>query len=212
MGKNTNKEDIVLIQKTVDGNREAENCLYEKYKQVVCNYIINKYSNYSDIDDDVSEIMVRVFTNLCSYNEDKSKFKTWVISITKNYLIDKWRQYQNCITLTAGNTVTLDGSIDVSSFVTSDNTGEIEIGLNGTSVNGFAVSSTSCEFENCSSLNYLSQQVTTTDFQLLDMKYSMGYSYNEIGCEFNLTSNTVSNRVNYVKSKLKKNNKEEIFQ
>jgi len=36
------------------------------------------------------------------------------------------------------------------------------------------------------------------------MKYVQGYGYNEIGQEFNLTSVTVSNKVNYIKSKLKK--------
>lgn len=211
MSKSTNKEDIILIQRIINGNREAETYLYKKYKKIVNNYIINKYSNYSDIEDDVSEIMVRVFINLCKYDATKSMFKTWVISITKNYLIDKWRQYQNCITLTAGNTVTLDGSIDTLSFVTSSNTCEIGMELNGTTNVGFSISSTSYEFENCSSISYLSSQVNTADFHLLDMKYAQGYSYNEIGSEFNLTSNTVSNRVNYVKSKLKKNNKEEIF-
>jgi DNA-directed RNA polymerase specialized sigma24 family protein len=36
------------------------------------------------------------------------------------------------------------------------------------------------------------------------MKYVQGYDYNEIGKEFNLTSSTISNKVNYIKTKLKK--------
>ena len=131
--KNTEK-DICLIQKTIKGNREAENCLYEKYKKIVSSYILKNYSEYYDLDDDVSEIMVRIFTKLATYDKNKSKFKTWVISITKNYLIDKWRQYRNCITYTAGNTITLDGSVGISNFVTSDNTGEIDL-LNNNSDN-----------------------------------------------------------------------------
>ena len=38
------------------------------------------------------------------------------------------------------------------------------------------------------------------------MKYIGGYSHCEIGKEFNLTSSTVSNRINYIKTKLKKKN------
>jgi DNA-directed RNA polymerase specialized sigma24 family protein len=38
------------------------------------------------------------------------------------------------------------------------------------------------------------------------MKYLQGYDYNEIGKEFNVSSSTVSNKVNYIKTKLKKQN------
>ena len=175
MKKDTERGDLHLIQETLNGNREIENLLYIKYKDVVNSYIRKKYSNNSDIEDDVSEIMVRVFMNLCSYDKKKSKFKTWVISITKNYLIDKWRQYQNCITLTAGNTVTLDGCESVAFFTSSFTSGEIELDNSTYSV------SCSSDFENCNTLNYISTQVDTVDYQLLDMKYVRGYNYNEIG-------------------------------
>lgn len=205
MKKNTERGDLHLIQETLNGNRETENCLYEKYKKVVNNYIRKKYSDYPEIDDDISEIMVRVFMNLCTYDEKKSKFKTWVISISKNYLIDKWRQYQNCITFTAGNTVTLDDCEGVAFFTSSFTSDEFEVSNNGYST------SSSAEFENCNTLTYLSSQVNTADYQLLDMKYAQGYNYTEIGNEFNLSSSTISNRVNYLKSKLKKNNGEEVL-
>jgi len=68
------------------------------------------------------------------------------------------------------------------------------------------------EFENCSSINYISDQITPQDFTLLDMKYVQGYDYNEIGAEFDVTSSTISNRVNYIKTKLKKNNPEIIYE
>ena len=203
--RTTENEDIHLIQKTIDGNREAENFLYEKYNKIVTHYIINKYSNYYDIEDDVSEIMVRVFTSLHTYNKAKSKFKTWVITISKNYLIDKWRQYQNCITLSAGNTVDLE-NYQTLSFATSG-----EVDLTNTSYSTTVwTTDTSC-FENSNVVTYLSSQMAGDDFQMLDMKYVQGYNYNEIGSEFNLTSNTISNRVNYVKSKLKKNHKEDVI-
>jgi len=72
---------------------------------------------------------------------------------------------------------------------------------------------TSCnsEYENCSSVNYISSQLSPSDFALLDMKYVQGYDYCEIGKEFNLTSSTVSNRVNYIKTKLKKSASEIIM-
>lgn len=61
------------------------------------------------------------------------------------------------------------------------------------------------DFENCNMLNYITTQLDSKDFCMLNMHYNMGYSYSEIGSEFNMTSTTVSNRVNYVKYKLKNN-------
>jgi DNA-directed RNA polymerase specialized sigma24 family protein len=62
-----------------------------------------------------------------------------------------------------------------------------------------------------SSINYISSQISEDDFKYLNLKYIEGYNYSEIGDFFNVTSSTVSNRVNYIKTKLKKNNKEIIF-
>lgn len=169
----------------------------------------HKYSNYSDIDDDVSEIMIKIFYGLNSFDKTKSKFKSWVISIAKNYMVDKWR----C------NTITLNSSDNVVNFsnsngfstsntidATSNNSGNMFIG-DGI----FSMTYDSSCYENCSSVNYISEQLSPQDFMLLDMKYVQGYDYCEIGKEFNLTSTTVSNKVNYIKTKIKKNYSKDIY-
>ena len=85
----TEQEDVVLIQNVLNGNQIAEETLYNKYKKVVKGFIKNRYSNSIDIDDDISEIMIRIFLNLKFFDCTKSKFNSWVISISKNYMIDK---------------------------------------------------------------------------------------------------------------------------
>lgn len=209
------QEDIEVIQNILNGNQQAQEILYEKYKLSVTNFLKRKYSVYYDLDDDVSEIMIKVFMNLENYDKTKSKFRSWVFTIAKNHMVDKWRN--NSITLTGTNTncvisysTTTTGDISGnSSFITSSNTGAIDINNNFTTTN---CCSADYEFENCSSINFISDQLTPQDFTLLDMKYAQGYSYNEIGSEFNLSSNTVSNKVNYIKTKLKKNNPEIIYE
>jgi RNA polymerase sigma-70 factor (ECF subfamily) len=187
----TEQEDIILIQNILNGNQIAEKTLYDKYKKRITNFIKTKYSNCCDVEDDVSEIMIRVFINLKSFDCSKSKFSSWVFSIAKNYMIDKWRCNANTLYLE-----------NVLSYVTSINyshTGALE-------PSGNSIISDSNNLENLSSISYISTQLSPQDFTLLDMKYVQGYDYNEIAKEFNLTSTTISNRVNYVKSKLKKNN------
>lgn len=206
------QEDTELIQNILNDNPQAQEILYEKYSKQVKYFLIKKYSTCSDIDDDVSEIMIKVFMNLRSYDITKSKFKSWVFSITKNHMIDKWRS--DTITLTGSNTnCTYSYSTTAAdigtNFITSNNTGTIDINNCSYTTNTY---SADYDFENCSSINYITDQLTPQDYTFLNMKYIQGYNYTEIGNEFNVTSSTVSNRVNYIKTKLKKNNPEIIYE
>jgi RNA polymerase sigma factor (sigma-70 family) len=202
------QEDMILIQNILNGNLKAQEELYNKYKKLVKSFLKSKYSVYYDLDDDISEIMIKIFINLKSFDSTKSKFKSWVFSIAKNYMIDKWRNSSCTATLTTGN-ISFTSSIDANNITISNNencnftTNNLMFGTNYISCN--------MEFENNSSINYISSQISSQDFTLLDMKYVQGYDYCEIGKEFNVTSSTISNRVNYIKTKLKKNNPEIIY-
>ena len=177
------QEDTILIQNILEGNLGAQETLYNKYRKIVKDYILSKYSTYYDIDDDVSEIMIKIFLNLRKFNHNKSKFKTWVITITKNYIIDKWR-----ISSRVKNESLSSCDYSNSYFTTSNATTDL----------------TPCAFENINTLNFISTQISPSDYTLLEMKYIQGYNYNEIGNEFQLTSSTISNKINYIKTKLKK--------
>lgn len=191
----------------MSGNLTAQKELYKKYKKIVTDFIRNKY-NSCELDDDVSEIMIKVILSLSTFDSQKSKFKSWVLSIAQNYMIDKWR---------CG--VVLHSSPEYSQSYNSG--GEYDgINLSNSmpewtntivtcttiSSNNLLTVSNNCDFENCDSISHISSQISSTDYTLLDMKYVQGYEYCEIGKEFNISSNTASNRVNYLKTKLKKNN------
>lgn len=193
------QEENNLIQSTLDGNSKAQEILYDKYSESVRNFLKSKYSSCYDLDDDVAEIMIKVFINLNKFDVVKSKFRTWIFSIAKNHMIDKWRNSANNLTLGRNDNVSLDSQFNVG------NDGYISA---CTSNNVMFYSN--C-FENNDSVNYISTQLSAIDFRLLNMKYVQGYNYNEIGKEFNMTSSTISNRINYIKTKLKKNYSEFIF-
>lgn len=179
----------------------AQELLYNKYKKILSSYLKKNYSsNY--IEDDVSEILIKVFLGLDKFDGTKSKFSSWVISIAKNHMIDKWRS--NSVTITGSNTTcAFTGDMTSSTAYYTSTTNDF---------GDFTTTNlTDYDFENCSSINLISCQLTPQDYTLLDMKYMQGYNYDEIGSEFNLTSTTISNRVNYIKTKLKKNNPEIIF-
>jgi len=210
------QETLTLIQQVLNKNKLAEERFFKKYKKVVEDYIKYKLPkvNDDDFNDCVSNILIKIYYSLDKYNPEKSSFNSWIIAITKHYMIDAWRV--NSTSVSALNSVSfttiVDGTLPAftvtacnsDNFITANNTGNLAYTTNGT---------ITCnnEFENCSSINYISQQISPEEFTLLDMKYVQGYNYIEIGKEFNVTSSTISNRVNYIKTKLKKNIQEIIY-
>lgn len=205
------QEDIELIQNILNGNFQAQEILYNRYKKSLKKFLKSKYPVHNDIDDDISEILIKIFMNLESFDVKKSKFSSWVFSIAKNHMIDKWRN--NTITI-SGNNISYSYSTNsniadtnnFSTYITSSNSGTIDNNLFITTN-----CNTDYDFENCSSINFISKQLSAEDFTLLDMKYMQGYNYCEIGSEFNVSSSTISNRINYIKTKLKENNSEINF-
>ena len=185
----------------MSGNPTAQETVYKKYRKIVKNYILSKFPPYYDLEDDVSEIMIKVFLNVKDYDSTKSKFKSWVISITKNYLIDKWRTRTGTITVSANNTDNPYNTTTCTNALGANNV------ITFTSTNN-----ATCCFENCNAVSFVSAQLSPVDFTMLDMKYVQGYNYNEIGNEFQLTSSTISNKINYIKTKLKKNFPGDIFE
>lgn len=106
----TEKETIQKIITTDNYFEQKE--FYDKYKKIVKDFLASKYPNNYDIDDDVSEIMIKIFLGLKYYDYEKTKFKTWVINVAKNHMIDKWRKKK---TLEKFNFI--DVNIDSSSFI-----------------------------------------------------------------------------------------------
>ena len=84
--------ESVMVQKIIENNNYSNHKeFYDKYKKIVHDYIKYKYPNDCDIDDDVADIMIKVFSGLKTFDSEKTKLKTWILNITKNHMIDKWR-------------------------------------------------------------------------------------------------------------------------
>lgn len=211
------QETLTLIQQVLNKNKLAEERFFKKYKKVVEDYIKYKLPkvNDEDFNDCVSNILIKIYYSLDKYNPEKSSFNSWIIAITKHFMIDVWRVNSTSVSVLNSisfTNTTVDGSLPAftvtscnsDNFITANNTGSLAYTSNGTVA-------CNTEFENCSSINYISQQISPEEFTLLDMKYVQGYNYCEIGKEFNVTSSTISNRVNYIKTKLKKNIQEIIY-
>jgi len=198
-----NIEDSQLITQIINGNKEAERKLYKKYKELLRRYLNIKYPNNFDLDDDVSEILIKIFESYLTYDKSKSKFSTWVVSIAKNYMIDKSRKNLNN-PITAS--FTHDGNI--SFFSITNSISDINSSFTSSAINFVEPQSLyqqpDQKIENKDSLDFISNRIGLQDFHLLNMKYGQGYDYKDMEKEMKKDSSSISNRVNYLKSKLKK--------
>lgn len=199
---NTNQEDVQLIQGVMNNDTNSQNKLYNKYNSYVKNFLRKKYTTYYDLDDDVSEILIKIFLGLHTFNKDKSSFTSWVCTIAKNHMIDKWRNNDISYALTnniSSNYITSSTSYKDDNLNSYDDILTFDDTTYLTSNN-----STSCNYEMNNMASYVTSELSSNDCTLLNMKYVYGYDYCEIGNEFNISSVTASNKVNYIKSKLKK--------
>lgn len=82
-------ENIILNAKK--GNRKSQNALMDFFWEDVYNYVFFKIKSEEDAEDVTIETFTKVFTKLRLYNSDFD-FKTWVISISHNTMIDHIRR------------------------------------------------------------------------------------------------------------------------
>ncbi len=80
----SNKEDLEVIDKVLDGDIEAYAAIVEKYQDKTFRYVYSKVNNYDEAMDLTQEIFIMTMEALRSFRRE-SKFSTWFYSIMVNY-------------------------------------------------------------------------------------------------------------------------------
>lgn len=65
--------------------------IYNEYYLKVRNYILSKINNFHEAEDLCSNVFVKVYEKLDTYDKSKSSISTWIFTITRNTLIDYYR-------------------------------------------------------------------------------------------------------------------------
>ena len=71
-----------------DINKEE---IYEEYHLKVLRYINSQVNDYHLAEDLCSDVFLKVYEKLDTYNKSKAQFSTWIFTITRNRLIDYYR-------------------------------------------------------------------------------------------------------------------------
>ena len=90
-------QDLDLITRTTEGEREAFNELVLKYQKPLYSLLYRMVSNHEDASDLLQKTFVKSFTGLAGF-ERRSSFKTWLyqiaINLAKNVYRDRSRVEQ----------------------------------------------------------------------------------------------------------------------
>jgi len=184
-----------IIEKTKCGNEKAQIKLYKYYKKTLEHFIKRKYPKNYDFEDDVSEISLKIFEKLGTYDNTKSQFNTWVINVANNYMIDKSRK-KKLVYVYHNEYGTFSNDI-----IENNNSRSINIDYDTLSIEDSCRPDIS--WENVDTLSHISRSGDMNTFTMINMK-SNGYNYSEIGNEFNISESQVSNKISHFKNKIKK--------
>ena len=176
MNKNIKDDEIINLAKK--NNLICQNILYNKYRKKLTEYVINIYNQKDDVEDIVSDILIKVFLKLRLYNNKKSDFDTWVFNIMKNHMIDLWRKKVPDVIY--NDDVYYENNHSISVWVDFSET-----------------------HSDCMEFIRNENKIKKGDFNLLEMKYVYDFSYKDMSCYSDMSVSALANRVNYIKTKIK---------
>lgn len=89
-----NSED--LIKACIRQDRQAQQALYEQYKNVLYVLCLKYCANQAEAEDNLHNAFIEIFTNIQKFNH-KGSFEGWMKRITINKAIDSYKKKYNLV-------------------------------------------------------------------------------------------------------------------
>jgi RNA polymerase sigma-70 factor (ECF subfamily) len=83
--------EATLVRMAQQGDREMFASLYEAYNSRIYRYVYFRVSDEGLVEDITSDIFLKVWKNLNTYQGGQSAFMTWIYRIAHNTVIDYYR-------------------------------------------------------------------------------------------------------------------------
>jgi RNA polymerase sigma-70 factor, ECF subfamily len=81
-----------LAQKMRKGNKPAARKIFNYFNPIVLRYLTKRISNPETAEEMAQEIFLKVIKKINQFDENQGNFSAWIWQITKNTLIDFYRQ------------------------------------------------------------------------------------------------------------------------
>ncbi len=171
----SNEVDI-LINQSLEGDKEAFSELFNHYRQSVKGLLLSLSNNDFDSNDLLQETFIKAFLNLAKYN-NKYQFKVWLLSIAKNIFIDyvRRRSVKSYMSLLSYDDVheIIDENIDID------------------------------KYDICQMVALHIEELAPKYRKIVELRYYIGYDYSEIAKELSIPEGTVKNRLYRAKQLLR---------
>lgn len=92
-------DNLSLVRLSQQGDREAFARLYEMYIEYIYNYIHYRVADDMLAEDITSQVFLKVWEKLATYQPGQSPFVAWVYRIARNTVIDHYRSKKVVIAL-----------------------------------------------------------------------------------------------------------------
>jgi len=171
--------DEQLIGESLNGNSTCVGILYSRYYSKVYSRCISFTRNNEDAFDMTQDILLKAICNAGSF-EGKSKFSTWLYSITNNY----------CISQTAKRCKNHYEDINTAQHIAEEATDneEFEERVRWESIE--------------SNLDELLMSLPEDERRMLQLRYHKNYSVKELQGEFDLSASAIKMRLLRARSKM----------
>ncbi|MQR97443.1 RNA polymerase sigma factor [Fictibacillus phosphorivorans] len=170
--------DYELYLKVQEENKEALEMLYDRYEKLLFSFSFKMLRQKELAEEAVQDVFMKLWRKKGLYSEDKGKFSSWLLTVTRNACIDLIRKQQK------NEVEILEKDIDY------ERTESVE--------------ETVTWNEERESLKEAVSSLTEEQQDIVEMFYFKGYSQSDIAEQKNIPLGTVKGRIRLALKHLKK--------
>jgi RNA polymerase sigma-70 factor (ECF subfamily) len=86
--------DTEVITRCLKGDNTAWEEIVRLYTRRVYNFCYRFTGSWNDAEDLTQEVFMRIYKTLRTYNSQEGAFPTWLMSVTRNLLVDHYRKHK----------------------------------------------------------------------------------------------------------------------
>lgn len=177
------RTDSELYEGLQAGDKSCLERLYQKYEKLLYSYAYKMTSNHELSEEVVQDVFMKVWQKKGAYDANKGKLSTWLISVTRNSVIDLSRRKKL-------DTFEYDERDDVN---------------NDTDHFNSSVEKTAQKHEDAHLIDEAMRSLDDEQKKIITLFYFKAYSQSQIAKSLDLPLGTVKSRIRLALGHLKKN-------
>ncbi|KIL47127.1 RNA polymerase sigma factor [Jeotgalibacillus campisalis] len=85
-------QDIELYQQVLQRDKNALESLYDRYQKLIYSFSYRMTKDTTLAEEVVQEVFIKLWNSHSSYSEEKGKFSSWLLTMTRNTALDHLRK------------------------------------------------------------------------------------------------------------------------